>query len=288
MMKTLHDYYIYFVKEFPLRLRNATAFSMGKGEDVLDILLRKKYSLTPPMSIRLKAGDYWSPRYYRKKGYSRFQFFQKYCHPKTNAHILDIGCGTGQMAVQFLSYLNEEGLYQGMDVNKEEIDWCMRNIKPLRKNFRFSVVNVCNKIYNPEGEVHAEHFHFPYKKNSFDFVILLSVFTHMVPKDLENYMREIFRVLKKGGKCFMTFFLLNTYSLSSLHHKRTTIVFPAKYLQYRVLDPRNPECAVAYNEDFIEAILKKSGFQKKLPIHYGSWSGRKKSWDYQDLIIVSK
>lgn len=287
-MKTVSDYYRYFVKEFPLRLQNTTAFIRGMSEDFLDALLKRDQTFTPPMSIRLKAGDYWSPRYYRKKGYSRFQYFQKYCHPNQNAHILEVGCGCGQMASQLLFFLNKNAMYQGMDVNKEEIDWCMRNIKPLRKNFHFSVVNVFHNIYNPGGKIHADRFHFPYKKNSFDFVILLSVFTHMMPKDLENYIREIYRVLRKGGKCFMTFFLLNEYSLSSLEGKRTTILFPTEYPQYRVLDPENPECAVACNEEYIKKILIRSGFKDKFQIHYGSWSGRKKSWDYQDLIIAQK
>ncbi|MBI2617404.1 class I SAM-dependent methyltransferase [Candidatus Gottesmanbacteria bacterium] len=287
-MKTLQEYYIYFVKEFPLRLQNVIAFSQGMSEDLLDVLLRKNHSLTPPMSIRLKAGDYWSPRYYRGKGYSRFRFFLKFCRPKKNAHILEIGCGCGQMASQLLSFLSSDALYQGMDVNREEINWCMNNIKPLRENFNFSVVDVFNKIYNPGGRVRAHRFRFPYKNSTFDFVILLSVFTHMVPKDVENYVREIFRVLKKGGKCFLTFFLLNKYSLSSLSHKRTAIVFPTKYSDFRLLDPTNPECAIAYNEDFIGEVLKRSGFKKRPFIHYGSWSSRKKTWDYQDLLIGTK
>ena len=56
---------------------------------------------------------------------------------------------------------------------------------------------------------------FPCADNSFDLVFLTSVFTHMFAGDVENYLSEISRVLKPGGKCLITWFLLDEVSRKS-------------------------------------------------------------------------
>jgi len=45
------------------------------------------------------------------------------------------------------------------------------------------------------GTVAASEFVFPFADASFDFVSLASVFTHMLPVDLEHYAGQIARVL---------------------------------------------------------------------------------------------
>jgi ubiquinone/menaquinone biosynthesis C-methylase UbiE len=36
-----------------------------------------------------------------------------------------------------------------------------------------------------------------------------SLFTHIRPAEVENYLREMARVLKPGGRCLAAFFMLN-------------------------------------------------------------------------------
>ena len=40
-------------------------------------------------------------------------------------------------------------------------------------------------------------------------VYLISVFTHMLPEECENYAQEIMRVLRPGGRCAVTTFLVD-------------------------------------------------------------------------------
>src|SRR3954454_3335822 len=54
---------------------------------------------------------------------------------------------------------------------------------------------------------------FPYPNATFDFVFLTSVFTHMLPTDMEHYVSEIVRVLKPNGRSLCTFLLLNDESM---------------------------------------------------------------------------
>ncbi|WP_374047825.1 methyltransferase domain-containing protein [Mangrovimonas sp. YM274] len=74
---------------------------------------------------------------------------------------------------------------------------------------KFKHIDVYNERYDPQGKVLASDFKFPFEANSFDFVFLTSVFTHMFEKYLENYLIEIRRILKPNGRCLFTFFLLN-------------------------------------------------------------------------------
>lgn len=48
-----------------------------------------------------------------------------------------------------------------------------------------------------------------FSDGSFDFILLKSVFTHLRPKEMENYIREVARLLAPSGTCLATFFLLN-------------------------------------------------------------------------------
>jgi cyclopropane fatty-acyl-phospholipid synthase-like methyltransferase len=40
-------------------------------------------------------------------------------------------------------------------------------------------------------------------------ILLKSVFTHLRPAEVENYLKEVARLLKADGRCLAPFFLLN-------------------------------------------------------------------------------
>ena len=128
--------------------------------------------------------------------------------------VLDVGCGSGRMALPLTGYLNPVGRYAGFDVSREAIAWCTQNISGSHPNFDFTVADVQSSQYNPKGKYKSSDFRFPYPDGSFDVVLLASVFTHMLPADVRHYLQEIVRVLKPGGQSLITFFLLNEESLA--------------------------------------------------------------------------
>jgi len=128
------------------------------------------------------------------------RYFTEFAGLKPHHRVLDVGCGIGRMARPLASFLDRCGSYEGFDIVRVGIDWCRQNITPLCPNVRFRMADVFNPGYNPTGAFDAGEYVFPYKSQSFDFVFLTSVFTHMLPAGVENYLREIARVLKSAGR----------------------------------------------------------------------------------------
>jgi SAM-dependent methyltransferase len=123
--------------------------------------------------------------------------------------VLDVGCGTGRVALALAEFLRDPGRYEGFDVHRGMIDWCKAEIEPRWTLAHFTVVDARNQPYNPTGSVHAAEARFPYADASFDFVFQISVLTHLLPDAMALYLRETARVLRPGGRSYITFFLLN-------------------------------------------------------------------------------
>jgi SAM-dependent methyltransferase len=149
-------------------------------------------------------------------------------------------------------------------------------------------VDVYNQEYNPKGSQKASQFIFPFDDAVFDFIFFTSVFTHMLPADLENYFREAVRVLKKGGRLFITYFVLNQDSLKNIESGLSQRDFLYQGSGYRTINSDNPEAAVAYPEAYIRKLYDAHGMYILEPIRYGSWSGRKEYFSYQDIIVAKK
>lgn len=216
------------------------------------------------------------------------RYFIDICGLKKNARVLDIGCGIGRMALPLTGYLEASGRYDGIDIVPQGIKWCKDNISPQFANFHFELADVYNKEYNPKGTSSAAEYHLPYVKDTFDFCFLTSVFTHMVFEDMENYLKEISRVLKPGGRCLLTYYLLNEFSLEHMKGDKSRIDFKHTIEKARVADKRNPEYAIAFYENDILELLAKYGLKIDNKIFYGAWCGREDYLSVQDILVVRK
>jgi SAM-dependent methyltransferase len=217
--------------------------------------------------------------------------------------VLEPGCGTGRMAEPLSRYLSATGSYDGFDVVPGAIEWCVKNISSEHSNFRFRHVDVFNRSYNPDGRLNPEEFEFPYPAAAFDFAFLTSVFTHMLPPEVRHYLREVRRVLRPGGRCLMTFFLLNEESLDWVRRAGDSRgPNPAPFLRqasrrfahegdgYFYDVPGRPEAAVAYRDEDVLGFLEDAGFELHVPIRYGHWTGRPDQGASagQDIVVVTR
>ncbi len=236
----------------------------------------------PPRKFRRHTG----PAEFLTLGKAWVQQYVEYGELKQKEKVLDVGCGVGRVAIALTSYLDSTGNYEGFDMYKEGVEWCQKHITSKFPNFHFQVADIYNGMYNKRGKFKANEYEFPYKEGSFDFVFLNSVFTHMLPQDMEHYFSEIARVLKKNGRCFMTFFLLNDKSRALIDAKASIYNFEYIGNGYQTVDKNEPETAVAYDEKIIRAFYEKTGFEMT-SIQYGSWCGRKTAM-FQDFIVARK
>ena len=247
--------------------------------------VRGKSGVKPPRSttiVGVGGGDF------EKIGQQHKKFFIELGGLMPEHTVLDVGCGVGRMAIPLTTYLSGECEYQGFDIVKSGIDWCQKNISTEFENFHFQHSDIYNKLYNPNGKTLARDYRFPFNDGTFDFVFLTSVFTHMLPADLENYMSEISRVLKPGGKCLITFFLLNEESERLVKSGKSTLDFKYETEGCLTIDEDKPEEAVAYPVDTVRNYFDQYDLKIETPIHYGSWCSRDSYVAYQDMVIATK
>ena len=248
--------------------------------DVLNKLLGNQEPLVPPKGL-----IYTGSGNFKEIGEMQLRYFREYCNLLPGDAVLDIGSGMGRSAIALTRYLNSEGRYEGFDVVKRGVDWCSKNISSRFSNFQFTYVPLNNDLYRPTGKA-SEVFRFPYPDNTFNLIIVNSVFTHMVAKEVENYFSEMARVLKKGGNAYITFFLYDK--------GQTTFPkgfdFPFDYINYRLMDDGVKSANVAYEKNYLNNELAgKNGFKVRY-LFEGSWRGLPKEncKEFQDLIILEK
>lgn len=221
---------------------------------------------------------------YKKYADNYLDYFINLCDLKPSGQVLEVGSGSAKIAICLTQYLDQNGSYHGLDIQNDAIDWCQRKISTRYSNFHFQKIKVFNAFYNRHESTLASAYKFPFEDNSFDLVVLGSVFTHMLPDDMQNYLQEIHRVLKPNGKALITYFLLNTESVELLDRSST---YPHKLGRCRVEDPLCPEQVIAHPEDEVLQSYEKLGLKIIRKI-YGNWCGRPNNEAIQDVIISVK
>lgn len=241
--------------------------------------------LMPPERLLLDNGS--NVDNFRVVGEEFFGYFVNLCGLQPHERVLDVGSGVGRLAVPLTGYLVPPGGYDGFDIRSSAIAWCQQTITPAFSNFRFQLADIYNTHFNARGRERAEEYRFPYPDASFDFAFAASVFTHLLPGPASRYFSEIHRTLKPGGRCLLTFFLMNSETAGYMRGPRSTLTFTKEGAEYYVLNKSVPEMAVAYDEPFIKDLFVRSGLTIDRTI-YGGWSGREGQGSYQDMVTARK
>ena len=203
-------------------------------------------------------------------------------------HVLDPGCGAGRLAIALTQYLTPDGRYEGFDLFRDCIEWCAETITPRYPNFGFTHADIFYKLHNDSGTVLAKDYTFPYDDERFDFVVLISVFTHIRSDGFEQYLAEIARVLKRGGRVYASFFLLNDATLEVIDAAQNPRQPLHDFGHYRVASKEFPEDTVAYQEHYVRELYARLGFEIT-SVTRGTWA----SQDYpglgiQDAVLATK
>jgi SAM-dependent methyltransferase len=195
--------------------------------------------------------------------------------------ILDVGCGCGRIAralAQDRRLQELEIRYTGMDIDRACIEWCRRHITPVNHRFSFYHADCSNFSYNPSGSSSTGTFVFPHPDASFDLILLTSVMTHLLERDMVHYLAEVSRMLAPGGVAYASFFLYESLELAASGAARHGIAFPFRMGNAAVNRQDYPSNAVAYNEPFVRRAAEELGLEIIEPTHYG----------VQDLLLLCK
>jgi SAM-dependent methyltransferase len=257
--------------------------------DLIDRVLRQRGEMVPPKS-QMFVG---SVDDFESSGERLLGRLAALGGLTASSNVLDIGCGIGRLAVPLTSYLNSDGSYRGLDIVPSGIKWCDEHIASNHPNFEFTLADVFNNEYQPNGQFKACDYQFPYANDTFDLAVLVSVFTHMVPADMEQYIAELSRVLRKGGRCFATYSLINAESRSMMEAGQSDTRFKHNFGPYSAVSAKVPELALGYEEDYVKSLFEKHGLSVEDRIYYGSWCvgppfrGRESGLS-QDVVVTIK
>jgi demethylmenaquinone methyltransferase/2-methoxy-6-polyprenyl-1,4-benzoquinol methylase/phosphoethanolamine N-methyltransferase len=107
---------------------------------------------------------------------------------RSGERVLDVGCGTGSLAVALKASAGPRGSVLGVDASKEMIDVARRNVTKAG-------VDVSVQVGLAEA--------LPFPDETFDLVVS-QLAIHHLPGDLKRAaFTEMRRVLKSGGRCLI-------------------------------------------------------------------------------------
>jgi SAM-dependent methyltransferase len=211
------------------------------------------------------------------------------CKLAPHSSVLELGCNHGRTALGLLDYVVPPGNYDGLDIMPEQIRFAQNNIQTRYPHFHFSLADIHNQIYNPKGRLNANSFVFPYEAQRFDVIYAASLFTHLMPDAVDNYFKQSRRVLKPGGTCLFSFFVLDHYGgpgtsrdpFYEFNHQW------ADGTDVAVHDVQRPEQLIAYRHNVIETIARAHDLRvvQLLP---GYWSSAHRlGLNEQDLVVLT-
>ena len=275
----------------PRKLKEVIKDVVSRVEDIGSEPRRKELfgemePMVPPLRMMFEGPrDY---EVFKENGREFFEYLRRYCDLQPIHKILDIGCGIGRKTFPLVSYLNAQGSYDGLDIVPKGVEWLKAKVGTKHPNFRFHLTDVSNGYYNADGTIQAINYKFPFPDQSFDLVLMGSVFTQMLTEEVENYLSEIARVLKPGGHCFITYFLLNEESERLVDDGKATLRLKYHVGKCRVEDKNSVADAVAHRESDMRVLYERFGFDIKGDVLYGFWCGRENYLGYEDFIIAVK
>lgn len=201
--------------------------------------------------------------------------------------ILDIGSGYGRLAIGLLDGLSFKGRYLGFDILQRHVAWCARALTTFAPNYRFVRVDIRNDRYNPGGRIDPTQVRFPATSGSFDMCAMISVCTHLYRPAIERYLREINRVLRRGGLAVTTWFLFDEERLPAVVSDEAA--YPMRYVldeSTRYAKEDEPLRAIAYHERALREMAAHAALDV-VSVEHGRWAGGDAS-HVQDIVVLRR
>lgn len=175
----------------------------------------------------------------RQKSWPEFDLFLP--EIKKMDRVLDLGCGNGRLRNELSTELVPQGNYFGFDISEGLLEIARKN--------------------NPKDHFFRGTFaqDLPFGAENFDFIVSIAAFHHLLnEKDQMKCLSECFRILKPGGKIFLsTWILPQKHFWSNFWHGR---VFTKNWI-VPFGKEKHPRTYRWVSEKDLAGLLKKVGFK---------------------------
>jgi len=149
--------------------------------------------------------------------------------------ILDLGCGTGRLTVGW--YLdNPERSLSGCDINGELLAWATNN---LPQEITFNQSSMTPPL--------------PYASKSFNFIYMVSVFTHLSLDSQRLWIEELKRVICPYGHLLLTF--QGEIYVRVFHPQRMDEFSETGYIEIPNSDEGSNSFGTYHGFEFVEALF---------------------------------
>jgi SAM-dependent methyltransferase len=197
------------------------------------------------------------------------------------ARVLDVGCGCGVMVPDIQRMLGPEGRYVGFDVHEASVTWCQRRYVSDPR-LAFHLVRV-QTPYSPRFTTPVTELRFPVDDGWADFILVKSVFTHLLETEARHYLAEIRRALSPGGRALVSAFLLRDTSQT----RGPLYEFPFGDGPVRWMVAARPTAGVAYREAHFGRMVADAGLEVRRFIP-GYWHGSGIAPNVQDQLVLTR
>jgi len=218
------------------------------------------------------------------QGEGLFELLDIHTDFKTDATILDAGCGDGKNAAAFARHSERyTGHYYGFDTDKNRLNG-LKEVFEKRPKFTFTHADIFHSYYNKEGTIPPVEFTYPYGDKTFDLIYYNSIFSHMKLAVIEHSLKEAARCLGDRGQIYASFYILDKNAEPNFKPDDS---FTHPFDEGFTATPEKPEGLVAYPKETILKLFEKVGLTpaKYIP---GFWKMKRTSRDQhgQDIFIL--
>lgn len=230
----------------------------------------KFYNNLPSASLRIQVHGSDSISSFVLEGYSNYKKIESLLkhhldlNQSTISPILDWGCGSGRVC----RYFSDKNQIYGVDINKDGIDWCVKNIS---SNF-----SICQL----DPPLNFEDCYF-------GSIYGVSILTHLSLEDQRLWIEELIRITRPGGIIILSYHGLGSLIRFNLSEESFVELNKSQYLNIGKSDSLGKDTEVSSR--YYDSVQYSSSFEKiiqndKVQISFltGVFG------NHQDLIIIRK
>jgi len=219
----------------------------------------------------------------------------RHANLRPGLRVLEIGCGCGRGALSLIPEVQDEGMYYGLDMIPDLIDFCRHEITSCYKNFNFFAVKDNNPLYDNLVRDKLTHLFIDDNEldklnGTVDLVMAFSVFTHLQQREASAMLQTVYKRLAWGGTAVLSFFILDHFSRQAIRDGYTDRFQNMKGSEIGKIVSDNTDgsnSAIGYDLELLSEMLHLEGFDGIYGLQFGSWRCSP-GLDYQDIVILKK